>query len=82
MPWGSYEPSWGNVMLSNIATAAARRFHRFAWCSAMFGVTVVTQQAALAQTEPRVCVVAAEVDTGPVHAIGDFPGNKMLIGAE
>ena len=44
-------------------------------------VLLVLSQAAVAQDAPRLCVVAADADTGAVHAMGDFPGG-MLIGAE
>ena len=70
-------------MLSHMAATAAQRIRRFAWCcAAALGSLVVPQQAALAQEAPRpVCVVAADADTGPVNATGDFPGG-LLIGAE
>jgi hypothetical protein len=69
-------------VLSQIALTAAQRIRGSALCcAAAFGLLGVPQQAQ-AQDAPRhVCVVAADVETGPVHAIGDFPGG-MLIGAE
>ena len=41
------------------------------------GTLVVSQPAALAQDAPRpVCVVAANAETGPVAAMGDFPRRR------
>ena len=70
-------------MLSHMAATAAQRIRGFAWCcAAVFGPLLVPPPAALAQDAPRlVCVAAADADTGPVAALGDFPGG-MLIGAE
>lgn len=62
---------------------AAIGIRRLASCCALFFVSlIVPPQSALAQDAPRaICVVAADADTGSVHAMGDFSGG-MLIGAE
>lgn len=59
-------------------TVAAHRLLEAARCGAVF---LGLSQAALAQDAPRLCVVAADADTGAVHAMDDAPGG-MLIGAE
>ena len=69
-------------MFSRLTMTFAQIFRVFGWCCALLASTVGVQQAALAQDAPRICVVAADADTGPVHAIGDFPGGGMLIGGE
>src|SRR5215218_1223579 len=76
MAIGGSEPA-GNLMLSQT------HISRFVCCyAAVWILLVVLQQAAPAQDAPRpVCVVAADAETGPVSAMGDFPGG-MMIGAE
>jgi hypothetical protein len=70
-------------MLSHMAATAAQRLRGLVWCcAAIVDPLVVPQHAALAQDAwRRVCVVAADVETGPVHAISNVSGG-LLIGAE
>jgi len=49
--------------------------------AACLGIMLVLPHAALAQDTPRLCVAAAEIETGPVDAMSDFAGG-VLIGAD
>jgi len=49
-------------------------------CAVLLAI-IVLPHAALAQDTPRLCVVAADTETGSVHSMADFPGG-MLIGSE